>query len=761
MMDIIKSFLVSLGYEVDQASERKFNSGIAEATKKVTIFAAAISAMAAGVWASVMKTAESLRELSAISARANVPVDKIEELGYIAEQTDSSTQAVRASLENLSKAAGEAALGVGRGAQAFEKLGIKAKGADGKLKDTYTLLTEIGDKIQDMSRTQQTAFLERLGIDRTMVQMLTSDVSGLRDEYQKMYSVAGVDANEAAEAASDFMNEWGKLKTMSAMLYRAVNVGFMMKFKNDLIRLRKFMIENAERIKAVFQAIMSLIVRIAGVIGSAVMRIISWIQKIADWYSTLDDRTKKLIMTVGGLIAAWKLLNLQFLATPLGMLIAALVGLFLVVDDLLTYLEGGETAIDWSKWEPQIEAITNVFMKLREVLSSVFEGHGDKIRNFALAFLALSAGPKLLFKVFRNLAGSVKLLFSPFLLLAKLLKSNLSAIWRVIGAAGKFGVAFWNVGKMLGGGVISGIGKLGTALAGFGKLLMAKVVPAVGKLTIALLANPITWIVLAVAALAAGLVWLVRNWDRVKEAVIAFVETIPGIGKVFDGVSDAVTALRDILKGIRDFVVSIFKGDIEGAVNAIESVFGGLFDFIESGFKIVMGIIEGAIALVRKAINGVKELLGLGEDDEETKQRHDSKLKSHFDAGKSKPTARKLDDEFGMTPAQYDAAHARYVAAQTGESTADHINTPTSLARFEDLERMNNYPNTPPPQTEAAISHETNNSQEFNFNNETTVTVHEARDAQATGRAVEDAVNNVNRNTASQTTPYVRMRDRG
>ena len=46
---------------------------------------------------------------------------------------------------------------------------------------------------------------------------------------------------------------------------------------------------------------------------------------------------------MGLLIAAWKMLNLAFLTTPLGMLITGLAGIVALVDDYLTYMEGGES----------------------------------------------------------------------------------------------------------------------------------------------------------------------------------------------------------------------------------------------------------------------------------------------------------------------------------------------------------------------------------------------------------------------------------
>lgn len=75
----------------------------------------------------------------------------------------------------------------------------------------------------------------------------------------------------------------------------------------------------------------------------------------------------------------------------------------------------------------------------------------------------------------------------------------------------------------------------GFALLGSGIL---SAVTATWSFTVALLANPITWIVLAVAALAAGIAWLVLNWSEAKAAFMDWLSPImPGlqlIGAVWD-----------------------------------------------------------------------------------------------------------------------------------------------------------------------------------------------------------------------------------
>jgi hypothetical protein len=75
------------------------------------------------------------------------------------------------------------------------------------------------------------------------------------------------------------------------------------------------------------------------------------------WFDKLDDGQKKLIIGAGLLLAAWRLLSAGFLATPMGMLVAGLMAIVALVDDYLTFMEGGESYFDWSPWADTIETV--------------------------------------------------------------------------------------------------------------------------------------------------------------------------------------------------------------------------------------------------------------------------------------------------------------------------------------------------------------------------------------------------------------------
>jgi len=79
--------------------------------------------------------------------------------------------------------------------------------------------------------------------------------------------------------------------------------------------------------------------------------------------------------------------------------------------------------------------------------------------------------------------------------------------------------ALFEFGTVLFGTVIPALVSLATTI-------FSTVVPAVFAFTAALLTNPITWVVVAIVALVAAGIWLVKNWDKVAAFFVWLWDTI-------------------------------------------------------------------------------------------------------------------------------------------------------------------------------------------------------------------------------------------
>lgn len=125
------------------------------------------------------------------------------------------------------------------------------------------------------------------------------------------------------------------------------------------------------------------------------------------------------------------------------------------------------------------------------------------------------------------------------------------------------------------------------------------------------------WVVSIIAAIVQAVLEL---WNQVLAPLISWL--LATFGPVFKDVFNAIgTVVKTIikvicdkidmaltaLKGIIDFLTGVFKGDWEGAWNAIKQIFFGVFDSLH---KKAADVLNGIKERVGNVVQGVKDLVG-------------------------------------------------------------------------------------------------------------------------------------------------------
>lgn len=151
-------------------------------------------------------------------------------------------------------------------------------------------------------------------------------------------------------------------------------------------------------------------------------------------------------------------------------------------------------------------------------------------------------------------------------------------------------------------------GALGAAIAGILIPAFVTWVAGIWASTVALLASPITWIVVGIAALAAGLVLLIANWQAVSDF----------IGGVWNATVEGAKGLwEDFVRGLTEFATGIgqwFMEGLAGAGQQIAEFFAGLPQMILDGLaalgEVTLMIVGFSIGIFAGLIVGFVQFLG-------------------------------------------------------------------------------------------------------------------------------------------------------
>ena len=360
-----------VGALVDFASLSVAEKAVGSFSDKIVSLAKwAGAAIAAGsVAVAIQRTADKFNDLGDVVSRVgNATVKELDRLGYVAELTGSDANTATASFENLSRTIGEAAQGIGRGAQVFEKLGLSAKDAQGNVKTTTQVLDEIKVKIKDLSKAEQSAYIQRLGLDRSMIGMLTSDTTEIIDQYNKRTEALGINVDEVAELGAKYndaikVTERGFDDIITAFVLRVLP-----SITTAIERVSKLIDENAGLIK-------SYVDPIAAAVSIGADLVTGFITGIGKLFKILG----KWPVYIGAVTVAWKLLNAVFKASPIGRIITLVMGLVtaigLLIDDYETWKEGGKSLFG-DLWG-YVEKFANGLMFVWNKLAGLLE-HGCK-----------------------------------------------------------------------------------------------------------------------------------------------------------------------------------------------------------------------------------------------------------------------------------------------------------------------------------------------------------------------------------------------
>lgn len=350
--ETIKDFLISLGFDVDDAGAAKFDSVIAGVTANVFKMASVVEGAALTVTAFTAKIASGLDNLYWASQRTGASVASIKALGYAASQTGSSAEAAQGSLESLSRF-----IRNNPGAEGFlNRLGVQTRDAKGNMKDMASVFLGVGDKLKSMPYYRANQYAQMLGIDENTLMAMRRGLTGFTAEYSAMAKVIGYNADQSAVSSNRFMTSLRDFGAMAGMARDKIGSSLAEGLAGSIDNLRKQILGNFPKIEDTITRGVKGLLWLADVIGRVVFRLIQAAGDIREWWGTLDKGTQQLIGTFGALLVAWRVLNSAFLASPIGIITTLIGALVLLYDDYKTWKEGGKSLIDWEKWQPGIES---------------------------------------------------------------------------------------------------------------------------------------------------------------------------------------------------------------------------------------------------------------------------------------------------------------------------------------------------------------------------------------------------------------------
>lgn len=374
---ILKEFFVSLSYMVNGQSEKNITESLDKTAGRFAALAKRAALAAASIVTAIALIAKAMEDLYYASRRTGAAEANIRAFSHAVSQLGGTSAGALSSLENFARF-----LRSSPGAfQFIERMGVQTRDAAGNLRDTSEVLLDVGAKLRDMPRYRANIYAETLGIDELTLNALIDGTNRFSAEYREMAQAMGIDSKKAAEGGRDFTRVLRSLFMAMDLMRLKYNQELAGPLGQQLVRLTKVIVENADLITRVLTNASMIVLKVATFIISMMLRAAEGLRAVMRWFHEMPAASQRLVAALAILGVAWKALSMAFGASPLGRLLILMTAFLLLLEDYQTFTEGGESAIDWGAWEPQIDmvrqglkALTGDFEGLAKILDDNFGG---------------------------------------------------------------------------------------------------------------------------------------------------------------------------------------------------------------------------------------------------------------------------------------------------------------------------------------------------------------------------------------------------
>lgn len=316
MANIIDSLLIAV-----KMDNTDLDKGLKQAESKVSSFADRIKAGALAklgtlvsvgfIMSEVKNLTADADELGKIADRIGADVPKLQSWATASKLAGGSVQAFYDTAERLGAELQRIAVtGKSRLLPFFESMGVATLDAAGKARDVFDVLTDVAEAVEGMDKATSSGLLKRLQLDEGTIGLLQMGKKGMQDliRYERELGVFQKEDTVIAADYNDAMDRFAKTLNMSFLPVMRLFAPVLTEAAKAMTSAFVFMQKHS----------LALEIALAGI---------------------------ALVVTALVLPSLWSLF-IAIMTNPITWIIAAIVGLILILEDLYVYAKGGKSQFE-------------------------------------------------------------------------------------------------------------------------------------------------------------------------------------------------------------------------------------------------------------------------------------------------------------------------------------------------------------------------------------------------------------------------------
>lgn len=379
-MAVVDELVTLLSFKTSPGTEKAIKSikdGIATLKSEVTKWAAAATAAGAATSAFLLSASNKAIELQKLSQATNLSTDNLQQWQYAAEAVGASSAAVTSDLESLLKTMSSPIPGELN--MELMMLGVSVHNASGQLRGADEVLKDVGDKLNKMSSARAVQWAERVGISNDTLMLLKQGRQGLSELFEEAQLVGAIIPEDAINRGAELSKSIKTLKAVFQALGNSIALSFAPNLKKVVDNFKQFLINNADFVRQGLGITIDGVSRGFGRFWDILVKIkdgfVALLQPMQPFLKNMDA-VKIVAGLVTGALAGFLALMapaiIQFAAVG-----AAIAGVSLVIEDFITWLQGGESVIGdivnaFSNWMDKFPELKEDLKSVGQVFADVF-----------------------------------------------------------------------------------------------------------------------------------------------------------------------------------------------------------------------------------------------------------------------------------------------------------------------------------------------------------------------------------------------------
>lgn len=337
-------------------------SQVAEKTK-------ALSAAAAGVLVSLgamaYKSAQAADDLNALSKQTGISTEDLQKMNYAADLVDVSVESISGSMSKLRKAMSSSSAGT---EEAFKRIGVSVRSADGALRDSSEVFYEV---LEGLSRVGNET--ERDTLAMTIFGKSADQLAGIIDDGGAALKALGEEAEqmglvmsqETLDSLNKVNDEIDRLKAQAVAQFAKAGASALEALTPVLESVVAAISKVLELIGNVSPEVMKVIAIVAAVVAA--------ISPVSAIIAKVTGAISKILTILPQIKAAFAAVSAFAAANPFVLIAAAVAALVVVI------------VKNWDKIKPVLEAVWETIKTVFGQVVEIVKGAIDKVKEIIQA----------------------------------------------------------------------------------------------------------------------------------------------------------------------------------------------------------------------------------------------------------------------------------------------------------------------------------------------------------------------------------------